>query len=460
MASVFLQRGVWYLSLKSGAGAWVKVRTAATTKTEARRLLLEADRKAERERLGLDPLAPEDGGGTVAELIAWWLENVMAGKSSHGTEESRVRVHLLKSELAPMKLAQVRAEHVEAFLAAKSRQDLSAESLNKLRGTLSRAFNSARRLGRWAGENPIAGKVGKRKGPRRSFDYLRPHEIAPTLAMVSPQWRALVAVAIYTGLRKGELLALQKGDVDLHSKLLTVARSHGRDTVKGGAAMVVPLAAEALPWLEAAIKASSSELVFPTSEGKRHRADVDLVGVLRRAMGRAGIVEGWWQVCRKKGCSHQERTSDKAPKRCPVHGMRLWPKPIVRAIRFHDIRHTTASLLTMSGANPRAVQRLLRHSDPRMTERYTHLSPDFLRAEVDRLVFGVPSELVPAPVERPALAANAEAVFHPFPQEAPIGAESAPTASAKLSGFEGLQKRAIEDSNLWPLAPEANALSS
>ena len=64
-------------------------------------------------------------------------------------------------------------------------------------------------------------------------------------------------------------------------------------------------------------------------------------------------------------------------------------KPVVRPIRFHDLRHTTASLLIMSGANLPAVQRILRHSDPKIaTELYGHLAPEYLRAEVDRLSFG------------------------------------------------------------------------
>lgn len=71
--------------------------------------------------------------------------------------------------------------------------------------------------------------------------------------------------------------------------------------------------------------------------------------------------------------------------------MKLWPKAKVRPIRFHDLRHTTASLLLMAGANPAAVQRILRHSDPRITtEVYGHLVPDYLRrAEIDRLSFGL-----------------------------------------------------------------------
>src|SRR3954467_13317109 len=69
--------------------------------------------------------------------------------------------------------------------------------------------------------------------------------------------------------------------------------------------------------------------------------------------------------------------------------MKLWPKAKVRRIRFHDLRHTTASLLMMAGVNPGAVQRILRHSDPRITtETYGHLQPDYLRSEIDRLRFG------------------------------------------------------------------------
>ncbi|MCC6811335.1 MAG: tyrosine-type recombinase/integrase [Deltaproteobacteria bacterium] len=68
--------------------------------------------------------------------------------------------------------------------------------------------------------------------------------------------------------------------------------------------------------------------------------------------------------------------------------MKLWPKAIVRPIRFHDLRHTTASLLMMSGVNPAAVQRIMRHSNPKLTtEVYGHLAPNYLRDEVNRLQF-------------------------------------------------------------------------
>ena len=82
---------------------------------------------------------------------------------------------------------------------------------------------------------------------------------------------------------------------------------------------------------------------------------------------------------------------------CPKHperkggGPKLWAKPQVRPIRFHDLRHSTGSLLMMAGANLAAVSKILRHSDPRITMAfYAHLAPGYLRDEVDRLHFDAP----------------------------------------------------------------------
>ena len=66
--------------------------------------------------------------------------------------------------------------------------------------------------------------------------------------------------------------------------------------------------------------------------------------------------------------------------------------PQVRQIRFHDLRHTTASLLLQAGASIVAVSAILGHADVRITlDRYGHLAPDFMQAEVDKL------RLIPRP---------------------------------------------------------------
>ena len=235
---------------------------------------------------------------------------------------------------------------------------------------LGRAFNVAIRTQRFTGSNPVS-KVPKRKIPRKLPDYLRPEEVVPVLANVPDRWRCLFAAALYTGMRKGELLGLRKEDVDLGARLITIRRSHDRDTTKGGHADAVPIAAELLPYLETAIAASATDLVFPGRDGHLLSRRVQLEQVLRRALRRANILTGYRHTCCRKDCGHVEHAPDGSIRRCPKCAMKLWPVGQVRPIRFHHIRHTTASLLMMAGANPAAVQRIMRHTDPRITTEST-----------------------------------------------------------------------------------------
>ncbi len=324
--------------------------------------------------------------------------------ASHDRNKLTTRKHLLDSGLAELRLVDVAPGAIEQFLQSKT-DELGPQSINHLRMFLMSTFSAAKKAGKFAGANPVR-DVARRKVPRRTPQYLRANEVLPVLVAVSPRWRPLFATAIYTGLRRGELLGLRKQDVDLDARLLTVTRSYDADTTKGGHGDVIPIAQEVVPYLEEAINRSLSELVFPADDGTMLSSHTPLEDVLRRAMKHAGLVLGYEHVCRKKGCTHREVATDADLRRCPKHRMKLWPVARERRIRFHDLRHTTASLLMMSGANPAAVQRILRHCDPRITtEVYGHLAPGHLRAEVDRLRFHAPEEPTEQPLE---VAANAQ----------------------------------------------------
>jgi len=132
MASVFQKAGRWYLRVKDGGGIWRKIPSSARTKTEARRMAEEYGRRSERQRLGLEALPPEDGGGTLAELLKWWLDTYSRGTPSHERNVYTVRRHLTGSELGSVRLASLSSGQIEAFLQTKS-QDLSPQSLNHLR---------------------------------------------------------------------------------------------------------------------------------------------------------------------------------------------------------------------------------------------------------------------------------------------------------------------------------------
>jgi len=73
-----------------------------------------------------------------------------------------------------------------------------------------------------------------------------------------------------------------------------------------------------VPYLREALATSPAELLFPQEDGTQHRLDVALHKVLRRALGRAGLVEGYNHVCRPKGCGYEARKR---------HGVRPSPAP-------------------------------------------------------------------------------------------------------------------------------------
>src|SRR6185503_18720782 len=220
-----------------------------------------------------------------------------------------------RSSSSTLRLIELTAGKIEGFLQAKV-DACSPQTLNHLRGYLSRTFTAARRTERFRRQNPVT-DVRKRKVPKKVPDFLRAEEVAPILASLPTRWRSLFATALYTGLRKGELIGLRKTDVDLSNRLLTVTHSYRRDTTKGGHADVIPIATELVAYLEDAIAQSPCDLVFPAPDGSMMAEGVQLELVLRRALHRAGIVESWLHKCRRKGCGHVETAADDGLRRCP-----------------------------------------------------------------------------------------------------------------------------------------------
>jgi integrase len=317
---------------------------------------------------------------------------------SHATNATTLRKHLLAAPLAANRAHEVTSADITNWLAAKQAIH-SAKTVNNLRGYIHAIYVAARESRRIACANPVE-RVKRMRVNRTTHDFLRPDEASAFLAALPGRWRPLFATAIYQALRKGELIGLCKSDVDLDARLLTVARSYGHDTTKGGHADVIPIHEDCLPELDAAIAASTSELVFPRQDGQMFSENTKFDGVLKRALCQARIVLAYDHRRRRGGYGHAERHTDDALRRCPSCGMKLWSVPIPRKIRFHDLRHTTASLLVMSGASPASVQRILRHTDPKITMNvYAHLTPEYLRSEIGRLQLpaGTASPRAPKP---------------------------------------------------------------
>ncbi|MCI0656403.1 MAG: site-specific integrase [Acidobacteria bacterium] len=163
-------------------------------------------------------------------------------------------------------------------------------------------------------------------------------EEEPRLLKVSPPWlQDLLVVALDTGLRLGELLALKRDGVDLGRRLLKVVHT------KNGRARSVPLTSRAVGALAARMRSGSGG----------------------GEIFRSGAGEAYWRV----------RSAF----------LRACALAKINGLRFHDLRHTFATRLVTSGVDLATVQRLLGHSDIRMTLRYSHPSSADVIEAVRRL---------------------------------------------------------------------------
>ncbi len=398
---VFRRDGRWVIEWKDGAGKGRQRRTQCSTKLEARALLTALQRKSEYQRLGIESI---DAPTRLAfgELLDWYWENFGSELRSDGDRQSAEK-HL-RPALGQFTLSEITSARIDEVLSALA-DSLAPKSLNNLRGFVRTVFVKAAQRGLWSGLNPAIA-VPRRKVPRRVASYLKPAEVTLMLREVAECWRPMFACAVYTGMRRGELVALRKADVDLEAGSLLVAHSWGADTTKGGRAAVLPIHPELRPYLAEAIRRSTSALVFPRADGSMHREHIDLADILRAAMNRAGLVDGWVLKCRRKGCGHSEASADSEVRPCPRCDFKLWPSPVPRRTRFHDLRHTTATLMLKAGVPLAVVQRVLRHSSPTITaEVYGHLDLEDMRSGIETLTFEAPALPV---AEVLSMAANAE----------------------------------------------------
>src|SRR6266850_2339753 len=292
MASVLKRGGVWYAKWTDAAGKRRREPTQATRKTEAKALADELEVEARRRhnlmrraRNGLPP-RPEDLTGTLAELCTWWLEH-RCPEASKSSERLRLGKHVLSTPIGALPLSAIGSPQIDELLHTTESAGVSAASVNKLRSVLHTVFSKAKKAGKWVGENPVA-STERRKVAKRVYATLRGEEVPLLLAEVPAEWRPLFAAALWTGMRRGELFALRKSDIDFTLGTIMVARSNARDTTKGGHADLIPIAAPLFPILRHQLKHAPGSLVFPAADGSQRSPEADPQKVLRTALARAG----------------------------------------------------------------------------------------------------------------------------------------------------------------------------
>ena len=218
-------------------------------------------------------------------------------------------------EISPMMIEQYKIERS---------QKVSPRSVNIELACLRAMFNKAIAWGKHE-ENPVR-KVKFFRENNKRLRYLEREEIEKLLAHCPPKLRAIVILALNTGMRKSEITFLKWKDIDFaNGNICLLEQKNGQK--------------DYLPLNEPAKKA--------------------LIGIPKHP-------ESPYVFCDKAGEPYNFRKSfETALMKSGIVGFRL-----------HDLRHTFASHLAMSGVDLNTIRELLRHKSLAMTQRYAHLSKD------------------------------------------------------------------------------------
>ncbi len=368
-------RGEGSIYRRSRDGRWVgtvvlaetgrRKSVTGTTRQEVQRKLSALQRDIER------GLSPGDGRQTVAQYFAGWLETIKptVGAGAWLRHEEFARLHIIPAigRLPLVKLTPQRVQALYTALLDKERgrggKGLSGTTVNHLHGSLHKALDAAVRLG----------LVARNVTELVDVPRMAHHEIHPLTGeqacmlletMEGERLEALYALALATGMRQGELLALHWRDVELDGRGGTGALS--------------------VRWN---MRHRDQTFTFKQPKTRKSRRRISLapevVDVLRahRARqlterlkaGSAWVGEQWDNLV-----FSTEIGSPLAPDGAVRSTFtRLLRQAKLPRIRFHDLRHTCATLALAANVNPKLVSDMLGHSTVAITlDIYSHVLPD------------------------------------------------------------------------------------
>lgn len=340
-----------YVALGTTAEGWDRRKAEA----ELRHVLADVERGVWREHESEPVEAPVEVP-TFHEFASEWLA-ARRGELKPRTVEDyewALTCHLLPF-FARHRLDAITVEDVDRYRAAKVREGrLTPNVINKTLTRLAQVLEVAVEYGHLE-RNPARGRRRRLKSTMPKRAWIEPEQVAPLLDAAGAidgervrsddpgGRRAMLATLTLAGLRIGELLALRWRDVDLASGKLRVGEAKtdaGRRTVDLSPALRDELGVHKA----GARRAEPESLVFGTRSGKAQNRNNVRRRVLLAAVERAnGALEDAGEEALPEGLSP------------------------------HALRHTFASLLVLSGADPAYVMAQLGHTDPKFTLRvYAH----------------------------------------------------------------------------------------
>lgn len=342
------QRGPrFYLAYRDATGRLVRVSSkAARTLGQAKKLALEAELEAERERLGI--ARPKAKKHTWDELCERYSADVVPNHKSKANTESQMRLYVARA-FKGRALTDIVPGDIDRFVTGLRKKGLKDSSREVIRMRVSAILTYAVKGLRWLHASPMA-DAARVSVPKVKPKHMNAEEVR-ALVMAAPPWlQPIVAASLFLGLRKGEVCGLRKEDVDLPGRLVHVRHSYA-GTTKTGRERSVIIPDECAPFLELALKLSQgSEYVFPANHGGMRSPKGGFHKAFSKALAAAGV----------------------------------------KGISFRHTRSTWATTAYAATGDIRFVQKTLGHSKVETTAyHYADVLPEHFRAQANRLTYGL-----------------------------------------------------------------------
>lgn len=310
-----------------------------TTKEKAKEILREIE-----EQLSRGIYIPDKKIPTFEDVAKDWLEHKKPNlrDSTWSVYAGHTKKHF--KDLNLLKINRITTAKIEKYIAERQNQGMNILTLRKVLVSLGQIMGYAIRH-KYISHNPVRDAErpkGKGKTKTKKIRILTPAEINALLdAEPSLKYKTLFRLSIFSGARQGELLGLKWFDVDWKNSQIHIQRTFNNqawyDTKTETSNRKIDLGpsmmAELRKW-KLACPPNDLDLIFPNKAGGPINHNNMVSRYFNPALKKAGV----------------ER------------------------IRFHDLRHTYASLLIEQGENIKYIQKQLGHSSPTVTWNvYAHL---------------------------------------------------------------------------------------
>jgi integrase len=353
-------RYVAELTVRDASGKRKRVKRSARTKTEARAKLAEL-RKLQEQGIELT-----SGDAPLSTFLQRWLTDSVkpsVRQKTYDNYESIVRTRI-NPRIGGTKLSKVMPAVLQGLYTDLSESGLSARSIHNTHRVLHKAFETALRWG-LIPRNPCDA-VDPPRPKQAEMKTLTSEQVSVLLAgSKDDRNHALYLLAVTTGMRAGELLGLTWADIDFDGKRLFVRRS--LQQTSQGLEFVPPKTDKS----RRTVMLTTSAITGLKEHRKRQNTE-------RLSLGPAWNDQGLVfpnEIGEPKDPGAMSGQFQKVLKRLGL------PK-----IRFHDCRHTAASLLLRAGTHPKIVQELLGHSTITLTlDTYSHSIPSMHSEAADTM---------------------------------------------------------------------------